>query len=103
MIGLARHRLLEAMRLCALIGMDTKHDFNAYHFPTLLFSFTDACNTGKVGAMVVISSEDAPTVQLAINIVRWNVPCRNPACAHNVLYHSRTDGHGWYALLCDFV
>lgn len=95
MIGVARRGLLDEMGSRAIIGMDSKWDFNYYKFATLLFSFTDECNQGKVGTLFVISKEDGKTVQLALHVVRWQMPCSNPRCAHKILYHSRNDGHGW--------
>src|SRR5690348_2401626 len=88
MIGLSRPGLLQLLTMCSVIGLDSKWDLNGYHFPTLLFSCTDACNTGKVGALMVMSKEDGPTVQLAIQVVRWQAPCTNPSCAHKILYHT---------------
>jgi hypothetical protein len=94
-IGLAKSRLLRAMRRCHLIGGDTKHDFNVFHFPTFLVSFTDACNMGKIGSFFVLSVEDSAAVSLALRVTRWNVGCADEHCEHPSEVHCRHDGNGW--------
>jgi hypothetical protein len=96
MVALADPALLRAIRNVALIGLDTKHDFNKYRFPTLLVSFTDAYNHGAVAALIVLSEETKESCELALRVLQWNVPCSRADCDHPRQLHSCKSGHAAY-------
>lgn len=96
--------LKELRKHGSILGMDTKWDFLWFHLPTIVATFADSHARGQLAFLALASAEDPAVVELLIELLIHNVPCRDPHCKHVSQLHVFEDGSGWSASsLCVFA